>query len=486
VAIKVPKFAAGVTDEMIQWFLREARTAARLKHPGIVSIYEVGRESDGSCYIVMEYVEGRSLSAELAKGKLPLERAVQIVAQAAAAVHDAHKKGLVHRDLKPGNILLDAEGQVKIADFGLAVHEDQQRSRAGERAGTLAYMSPEQVRGDAHRLDGRSDVWALGVILYELLAGKRPFNGTLQQQADEILHRHPTPLRQTSDVIDPALEAICLKCLAKDPGQRYTSAKDVAEALVRQPATAPRRFRPARWAAVAVALAGCALAAILIAPLLRKPEVPYLVDLVAKPFVPLELLDRPPEEIFPRDAPDQWWEHQSRPPQVRMDSKESIFLGLGTTQTDRYRLRVEFSKASPNGYTSLFDGFQPTPPEDGLRRWRCQALSIHRNLDEPTYVVRELLTMKASWSGSLSVIRDFGADVRMDDLGQTAVPLEVEIKGGRVVSVRAGGRPLPTLSDPAIGQLDLPTTGRFGVVNSKGSTTFHNARFESLKVDPPR
>lgn len=489
VAIKVPRFDADVSDERIRWFLHEARTAARLKHPGIVAVYEVGRQ-DNSCHIVMEYVEGRSLSAVMAKGKLPLARIVQIVRDAATAAHYAHKKGLVHRDLKPGNILLDADGQVKIADFGLALHEDQQRSRAGELAGTLGYMSPEQVRRDVHRLDGRSDIWALGVILYELLTGKRPFQGTQEQMADEILHRSPKPLRQIRDDIDPVLEAICLKCLAKDPEQRYSSCQDLAAALnrwqQREPQSAPRRSRVALWAAAAVALVGIGAAAMVLPNLNREPDGPYQVDLVAKPFVPLDLLSGPPEQIFPKDEPDQHWERLEGPPRIHMECNTSVFLALGTTRSDNYKLRVEASKVAPVGFSSLFFGFQELPAVNGFRRWRCQALSIHRNAGWPPYVLREVLSVKELWSGSLSLDRKYLDDVRVPDLALKDVPLEVEIKGGRVVTVRAGGRSYPELADPLVGELDLPTQGRFGLVNARGSTIFHDARFESLQPAPPR
>ena len=486
VAIKVPRFDVPVSGETLQSFLEEARTAARLKHPGIVAVHEIARQADASHFIVMEYVEGQSLASEIAKRKLTQQQAVQIVAQAAAAVHYAHKKGLVHRDLKPGNILLDADGEVKIADFGLALHENEQRSRGGEFAGTPAFMSPEQIRRDTHRLDGRSDIWALGVILYELLTGKRPFNGTPEQTADEVLHRSPKPLRQIQDDIDPVLETICLKCLAKDPDQRYSSCKDLADALNRwqqgKPQKAPRRSRLIRWSAVALALAGCAAAAAAIIPgLSGRRDAPYLVDLAAEPLMPLKLMDRPPEEIFPLDAPDQRWERRAQPPQIHVESNTSVFLGLGTTASDLYSLRVETSKVAPVGYASLFFGFQDAPRENGLRRWRCQALSIHRNPGGAPYVVREVLRIHESPSGSWSLIRDYRGEVRIDDLPLDGATLEVTIRGGRVASVQAGGRLLRQLSDPAQGELDLPTKGRFGVVNSRGSTLFRDALFTSLK-----
>jgi len=195
-------------------------------------VYDVGRQEDGTPFIVMEYVDGVSLAGLLKGGGLAPPRAVALMVQMAEAAHYAHKQGFVHRDLKPGNVLLDAEGNAHLADFGLAVHDSTQRQHAGEYAGSLAYMSPEQVRGETHRLDGRADIWSLGVILYQMLTERCPFAGdNLQEICDEILRRDPKPLRQIDDRIPAELERICLKCLAKPASDRYLTARDLARDL---------------------------------------------------------------------------------------------------------------------------------------------------------------------------------------------------------------------------------------------------------------
>ena len=176
VAIKVPHRHLFRSEEDLQRFLDEARTAAKLKHPSIVPVHYFGRESDGTCYIVMEYIDGPSLAERLQSGPLPPSEAADILATVADAVAHIHRRGFVHRDLKPRNILLDAEGRPHVADFGLALHESAQRQLAGDSSGTLAYMPPEQVEGKAQWLDGRADLWALGVIFYEMLTGRRPFS----------------------------------------------------------------------------------------------------------------------------------------------------------------------------------------------------------------------------------------------------------------------------------------------------------------------
>jgi serine/threonine protein kinase len=167
VALKTLSAESWNSEAEVSRLLDEARAAARLRHPNIVAVYNAGRDADGSPFIVMEFIEGRPLS-EVMRTDLPdLVRAAEIVAAVADAMAYAHQQGFVHRDLKPANILIDGNGRSHVVDFGLALHENQQRERAGESAGTVYYMAPEQVRGEAQRLDGRSDIWALGVVLYE-------------------------------------------------------------------------------------------------------------------------------------------------------------------------------------------------------------------------------------------------------------------------------------------------------------------------------
>ncbi len=231
IAIKIPRaerFSSRMDSER---FVSEARIAAQLRHPGLVSVYNIEQQGD-ELWIVSEYVEGGSLQDKVEQGPRPATEAAKLMAEVAEALHYAHKKGVIHRDLKPDNILIDRQGRTRVADFGLAVSEDTQRILAGQIAGTPAYMSPEQVRGETHRLDGRADIWSLGVIFYQLLTSRQPFwKGDISQCSDEILHREPKPPRQVTDAVPPELERICLKALTKDIGQRYTTAKDMAADL---------------------------------------------------------------------------------------------------------------------------------------------------------------------------------------------------------------------------------------------------------------
>ncbi len=232
VAIKVPHAQIVGSRGRLESLLREARLAAGLRHPGIVRVLDISPPGDEDLFVVLEYVSGQTLAEVLLAGKLPPRRLAEILVCVCEAVHYAHKAGLVHRDLKPSNILIDSRGEPFVNDFGLAIHEDVQPLWSGEIAGTPRFMAPEQVRGETHRLDGRTDVWALGVILYLGLCGRMPFQSkTREGLFDEILNRDPRPARQVNDEVPRELERISLRCLAKRMTDRYPTASDLADDL---------------------------------------------------------------------------------------------------------------------------------------------------------------------------------------------------------------------------------------------------------------
>jgi eukaryotic-like serine/threonine-protein kinase len=231
VAVKVPHAERLACPGDADAYLAEARIVASLEHPHIVPVYDVGGTAENPFFVVSKYVEGTDLAARLKNARPSWQEATEIVASVADALHYAHKQGLVHRDVKPGNILIDRNGKPYVVDFGLALR-DENFGKASQFAGTPAYMSPEQARGEGHRVDGRSDIFSLAVVFYELLAGRSPFRGDsgvvmLQQ----IATQDPRPPRQYDDTIPKELERICLKALSKRATDRYSTALDLADDL---------------------------------------------------------------------------------------------------------------------------------------------------------------------------------------------------------------------------------------------------------------
>lgn len=231
VAIKVLRGQFAADASFLRRFEREAQAAARLSHPNIVSVYDVGRD-DGTRYIVMEYVPGKTLKQLILEhAPFSLDEAIHIVRQVAAALDYAHQHGLVHRDIKPQNILVDERGFVKVTDFGIAKGlTDVSLTEAGFGMGTVHYVSPEQARGEP--ATPASDIYALGVVLYEMLTGRLPFDADNPiGLAMQHVHEAPPPPRQFNPNIPPAVEAIILRALAKDPRQRFPTAGALAQAL---------------------------------------------------------------------------------------------------------------------------------------------------------------------------------------------------------------------------------------------------------------
>ncbi|MEM7315389.1 MAG: serine/threonine-protein kinase, partial [Planctomycetota bacterium] len=267
VAVKVPR-REQLSEKDAEQFLREARAAAQLKHPGIVAVHEVGR--DGSTfYIVSDFIAGVTLADWLTGQQPSVRESVKLVAKVADALHAAHEQGIVHRDLKPSNIMIDSGGEPHVMDFGLAKREagEVTMTMDGQVIGTPAYMSPEQARGDAHHVDRRADVYALGVILFELMTGEKPFRGNTRMLLHQVLNEEPPSPRKLNSNVPRDVETITLRSLEKVPVRRFQTAEALSADLTRFLDDMPVQSRPIgraerglRWCRrnpMAASLSGC-------------------------------------------------------------------------------------------------------------------------------------------------------------------------------------------------------------------------------------
>ena len=239
-------FALGFgSPELQKQFLREAQILGRLSHPNIISIYDLGTHDDGSAYLVTEYVPGKTLDAVLAeKGPIPLARAGVWAGDLASALSRAHKAGVIHGDVKPANIFVTDDGQIKLGDFGIARFATQV-SGAASLVGTPAYLSPEQIKGDPQ--DHRSDIFSVGIVLYQLTTGVRPFDGSsVSAVCAQIVAKQPAPPSHHNPDLPPEFDRIVMRCLAKNPADRYSSGESLAASLYpfarNKPQSQPHRF----------------------------------------------------------------------------------------------------------------------------------------------------------------------------------------------------------------------------------------------------
>ena len=465
-------------------FLDEARAAAKLKHPHIVTVFDSGTDAEGNPFVVFEFVDGESLSARMARQPLNREEIVLVMSAVAEAIQAAHKAGLVHRDLKPGNILIDRTGHPYVTDFGLAVDEQSQRKQAGAVAGTWSYMSPEQFRGETQYLDGRTDIWGLGVILYELLARRRPFFGRdVTELQDEVLNREPKPPRQYDETIPLELEQICLRCLAKSVTNRYSSAADLAQALRKcQRGVGSHSRRGWLWAiGGAAAVAGVALI-LGMAALGGRPEANRENPLLATPLVATDrstvdppkdtaalvttqplpvplpgkwfsLLQRPPPAIlWPVDSRNSRWDHHPEEQELWVSCAGRGLIKLGEVAKGDYDLQLNLFQSPWVGHVGLFFGCHNVAL-DGVVCRRLQLLELHCELDQgrqKATLMRKLMVLDEQSNQRISQTI---AGAELPEIALRDQVLRISVEHGRLKAVAWNDAPLYALTNPEINDL---------------------------------
>ncbi len=353
VALKFLPAAFNRDPQATARFIDEARAASALDHPNTCPVYDIGVSDDGRSYIAMAYCAGGSLAARLASGPLPIDQAVTIAVQVASALERAHGAGIVHRDIKPANIAFTEHDEARVLDFGVAVLGTGEWEAPRVAAGTPAYMAPEQVRGQA--VDARTDVWALGAVLFEMLTGQRPFPGAREDVTQAILTDPPQDVRSLRPAVPPPLAAAVSRSLAKDPAARHASAADFAAAITaaaRDPSASsahqPVSRRRLTRASIAAALVVLALAAAYVASrsAAGRPDRPAAVDTKAVAILPFRVRGEPSIAYLRDGMVDLLGAKLTGEGGLRAADPRAVYAGLrGATQNERDDLTVDSALA---------------------------------------------------------------------------------------------------------------------------------------------
>jgi serine/threonine protein kinase len=504
-------------EEAHDRFQREAKAVARLDHPGVVRIYTLG-EYDDLLYICMEYLDGGSLQKHLRQGPLAIRVAADLVCQLTLAVQHAHDNRVLHRDLKPANVLLQKKAEArpreaadgpasdasfhqlpaelvpKIADFGLAklLDTDDELTQTGVVMGTAPYMAPEQAEGRASDVGPRTDVYALGAILYECLTGRPPFKGINRSETlERVRTRPPTSLRRLRSEVPAELEAICLKCLEKQPGRRYGTAGELAADLQawlagKTPRVQPVRGLRRRLLALAAAIGLIALGSgglLLLAANQNEADPAPVVNTPLQPNVWHPLLTREPRVLhWPSQSKNSHWQFRPDTRELMLSCEGVGLLALGQTTAPRYEIVMTMQQSPWAGNIGLFFGLEEcmVHGEPGQRYQYLELVRLdHRDAGS---------SFRLDWRSRTLIgpperRRVLGSQLRRASVEFRLTPrehrLEMKVGPGGLAKVSWDGQPLLGLSAD---QLRRPPTaaeyrGAFGVYVANGNGVFRDAQY---------
>lgn len=480
VAIKIPRPDKDFHVDVIQGFIHEGKRWANLGPiPGIVCVFDAGTDS-GIPYIVSEFIEGETLSQRLKRGDLSIDEIVRIMTKVSKALHQAHRRGLVHRDLKSANILLDKDGNPYVTDFGLAGTEEELLRDPRKVVGTLAYMPPESLTGKSHLASVPSDIYSLGVVLYEMLTKELPFTESpFEQYREQILYKTPRPPGMHNDSIPQRLEDICLRCLAKDPEQRYRSARVLESDLRKSLKHSSGRFRMAFIVAM-VALVLMPGAIILASLYFKERETMQPVQGTAQDNQGQReyLLDRIPEKVI--------WDAgfiknnyglDKEKTKFTVRTKGDAFFLLGNNTSNHFSYRVRFTIEDPKCRFGIVWGLGKKQREraEGVTQAHMVRVKMD-NKDRGTLEFRE-------WT-----FRDWPRvfDTKLIYLSRSIqhqfqptmeVEMEVEVREGQLVRLRIQDTEFPGIPT----EKRVFHNGRLGVFLSGGYFVITEAWYQNLE-----